>query len=89
MSSIENIIVNNKTYKVQTLGVLDTLYLQAELVHALGPSIGNIVDILTKAKGNIGNIDAGEIGVALSKIEPETIKKLQTKILSQIIKLCN
>lgn len=67
------------------LGVLDCLYFQAELVCALGSSIGNIVDVFTKAGGKIEKVDAGEIGAALARIEPEKIKALQPKILSQII----
>lgn len=90
MARIENILVNGKTYKVQTLGVLDSLYFQAELIHALGSSIGEIVDIVSKAKtkdGNIdaNNIDAGELGAAIAKVDPKTLKEIQPKILAQVI----
>ena len=90
MARIENILVNGKTYKVQTLGVLDSLYFQAELIHALGSSIGEIVDIVSMAKTKDGkidanNIDAGEIGAAIAKVDPKTLKELQPKILAQVI----
>lgn len=85
MARIENILVNGKTYKVQTLGVLDSLYFQAELIHALGSSIGEMVEIYAKSNGKAGEIDAGEMGASLAKIDPKTLKELQPKILAQVI----
>lgn len=85
MSGIESFVVNNKTYKVQKLGVLDSLYFQAELLHGLGESIGEIIDLYMKASGDSGKIDAGKLGGALARVSPDTLKKIQPKILSQVI----
>lgn len=85
MSGIESFVVNNKTYKVQKLGVLDSLYFQAELLHGLGESIGEIIDLYIKASGDSGKIDAGKFGGALARISPDTLKKIQPKILAQVI----
>lgn len=84
MARIENIIVNNKTYKVQTLGVLDSLYFQAKVVHALGSSVGELFELYYKAK-TLGDIDAGELGASLSKINPDALKSIQPEILKQTI----
>lgn len=85
MATIKQFIVNEKTYKVQTLGVLDTLYFQAELVTSIGTSLGELADILKKSGGNLGNADMGELGCAIAKIDPEKLKKIQPKVLAQVI----
>ena len=85
MADIESFLVNEKTYKVQLLGVLDSLYFQAELAQTLGSAVGEIVNLAIKAKGKIGDIDIGELGNSISKINPEALKKIQPKILAQVI----
>ena len=85
MAKIQQFVINDKTYKVQTLGVLDTLYFQAELVTSIGTSLGELAEILKKHKDNIGNTDIGELGCAIAKIDPEKLKKIQPKILAQVI----
>lgn len=85
MAGIESIVVNEKTYKVQKLGVLDTLYLQAEILRCLGSSIGDIANVIKNAGGKIGSVDMSELGSALSKVNPEDLKTLEPKILSQVI----
>ena len=85
MAKIQQFIINEKTYKVQTLGVLDTLYFQAELVTSIGTSLGELADIVRRNKDNIGNMDIGELGCAIAKIDPEKLKKIQPKIFAQVI----
>lgn len=84
MSKIEKIIVNNKTYQVQTLGVLDTLNLHLVASKNLGPIIGKISEIALRNK-SIKDIEISEIGEVLTKIEPDKIKELQLKTFSQVI----
>lgn len=81
MNKIENIIVNGKTYKVQTLGVIETFQLHLEVGKYLGPAIGIILEGLANQQLSIGHI----IG-ALQKVEdPENITKLQRKVFAQVI----
>lgn len=84
MSGMESIQVNGKTYKVQKLGVLETLYLHAEFMHSLGEVVGEVADAIANAfKGK--EVEIKEFGASLAKIKPEELKKLQPKIFGQII----
>jgi len=85
MQGIESLVVNNKTYKVQKLGVMDSLYFQAELLHILGASLGEIFDLFIKARGDSSKVDAGAFGAALAQINPDALKKIQPKIFQQVI----
>lgn len=85
MSKIQQFIINNKTYKVQTFSVLDSLYFQAELVTSIGTSLGELANVIKRNKDNLGNVDIGGLGEAIAKIDPEKLKKLQPKVLAQVI----
>lgn len=83
MSAIEKIVVGGKTYCVQELSVLDTIYFHAEAMHLLGDAVGKFLDVYVQAK-NGGNIDLQELGKAFTAIDPEAIRILQPKILRQV-----
>ena len=78
MSAIEKIVVGEKTYSVQELSVLDTIYFHAEAMHLLGDVVGKFLDVYVQAK-NGGNIDLQELGKAFTAIDPEAIRILQPK----------
>lgn len=83
MSAIEQIIVSDKTYKVQKFSVLDTVYFHAEAMHLLGDVVSQFLDIFVRTqKGE--NLDVSEIGKALTHLDPEAIRKIQPKILKQV-----
>ena len=84
MSAIEKIVVGEKTYSVQELSVLDTIYFHAEAMHLLGDAVGKFLDVYVQAK-NGGNIDLQELGKAFTAIDPEAIRILQPKILRQVV----
>jgi hypothetical protein len=84
MSAIEQIMVGEKTYKVQKLSVLDTIYFHAEAMHYLGDVIGRFLDIYVQMqKGK--ELDLAEAGKALTLIDPLAIRALQPKILKQVV----
>ena len=83
MSAIEKIVVGEKTYSVQELSVLDTIYFHAEAMHLLGDAVGKFLDVYVQAKKG-GNIDLQELGKAFTAIDPEAIRILQPKILRQV-----
>ena len=84
MSAIEKIVVGEKTYSVQELSVLDTIYFHAEAMHLLGDAVGKFLDVYVQAK-NGGNINLPELGKAFTAIDPEAIRILQPKILRQVV----
>ena len=78
---IENIIVNGKTYKVQTMSVLDTFTLHLEV----GKHLGNIVGILIEGI-QAKNLPLQKIIEAFQGLEnPESIVKIQRKVMAQVI----
>lgn len=83
MSAIEQIIVNDKPYKVQKLSVLDTVYFHAEAMHSLGDTICQFLDIFIKLKKK-QDVEVSELGKALAHINPEAIRLIQPKILRQV-----
>ena len=83
MSAIEQIIVGDKTYKVQKLSVLDTVYFHAEAMHYLGDTVGKFLDIYVRIK-NGEKLDIAEAGKALTSLDPEAIRAIQPKILRQV-----
>ena len=83
MSAIEQIIVGDKTYKVQKLSVLDTVYFHAEAMHYLGDAVGTLLDLYVRLrKGE--SVDLAEAGKALTHLDPMAIRAIQPKILSQV-----
>lgn len=85
MSAIVQIIVNDKTYKVQELSVLDTVYFHAEALHYLGDVIGKFLDVYLQVKeGTDKNGALAEVGKALASLDPEALHVLQPKILRQV-----
>lgn len=84
MAKIEKIIVNGKTYQVQTLGVLDTLSLHLTVTKYLGPAIGKISDVVISMK-NGKDVDMSELGKVLADIKPDDVKELQMKVFAQVI----
>lgn len=84
MSEIEKIVIGEKTYSVQRLSVLDTIYFHAEAMHLLGDAAGKILDVYIKAHKK-GSMDFEAAGNALARIEPEAIRIIQPKILKQVI----
>jgi hypothetical protein len=78
---IENIIVNSKTYKVQTMSVLDTFTLHLEV----GKHLGNIVGILIEGI-QAKNLPLQKIIEAFQGLEnPESVVKIQRKVMAQVI----
>lgn len=84
MSAIEQIMVGEKTYKVQKLSVLDTIYFHAEAMHYLGDVIGRFLDIYVQIKKG-KELDLAEAGKALTYVDPLAIRALQPKILKQVV----
>lgn len=84
MAKISKIIVNGKTYQVQTLGVLDTLSLHLSVTRSLGAALGKITDVILAMK-NKEEVDASELGRVLAEIDPGDIQELQLKTFSQVI----
>lgn len=84
MAQITSILVNNKTYKVQKLDVLETIYLHAEALHLLGDLVGSLLEIWVRVANN-ENVNVKELGTTLAKADPEAIKKLAPKIYAQVI----
>jgi hypothetical protein len=88
MADIIPIIVNDKTYKVQKLEVLDTIYFHAEVLHSMGDMVGLLLDFyfrLSKEKENEEKVDIKELGPILSKTDPEAIKKFAPLVFKQVI----
>ena len=84
MAEIKQILVNEKTYKVQKLDVLETIYLHAEALHLMGDLAGSLLDIFFRfVKGE--NVELPELGTTLAKADPEAIRKLTPIILKQVI----
>jgi len=85
MSKIENMIINNKTYKVQTLGVIETFILHLEVGKYLGSAIDTFMENVSKAqKGE--QVTLGDILKIFQQIEnPEFISALQKKVFAQVI----
>lgn len=84
MSAIEQILVGEKTYKVQKLSVLDTIYFHAEAMRYLGDTVSQFLDIYFKMQ-KTKEFDMSKIGEALRHIDPEAIRRIQPKILRQVI----
>lgn len=85
MAKIENIIINNKTYKVQTLSVIETFILHLEVGKYLGSAIDTFFEKASKAKKG-DKITAGDILKVFQQIEnPEYISTLQKKVFAQVI----
>jgi len=83
-NAIENILVNGKTYKVQKLDVLSTIYMHVDFLHILGPSLTQAIAVLADLqKGK--EVNPADVGYALSKLDPDVVKGLQTKVLAQVI----
>lgn len=84
MSAIEQIMVGDKAYKVQKLSVLDTIYFHAEAMHYFGDILGKFLDVYIRGrKGE--EVDLAEAGKILTSVNPEAIKTIQPKILSQVV----
>ena len=83
MSAIEQIIVGDKTYKVQELSVLDTIYFHAEAMRYFGDTVSQFLDIYMKMQKD-KEIDMAKVGEALKHIDPEAIRTIQPKILRQV-----
>ena len=84
MADIKPILVNEKTYKVQKLDVLETIYLHAEAMHLMGDLVGSLLDLFFRMmKGE--NVQLPELGTTLAKADPEAIKKLTPLIFKQVI----
>ena len=85
MSKIENIIVNNKTYKVQTLGVIETFQLHLEVGKYLGPVIeAFFVNVEKAQKGEALTIS--NIIKLFEKVDDvQKIGEIQKKVFAQVI----
>lgn len=84
MADIKSILVNGKTYKVQKLDVLETIYLHAEVLHSLGNVLGGVLDKIFRLS-NKEDVPLEELGSTLAKVNPEVIKKLAPQIFKQVI----
>lgn len=83
-NAIENILVNGKTYKVQKLDVLSTIYMHVDFMHILGPALTQAIAVLADLqKGK--DINPEDIGYALAKLDPDVVKGLQIKVFAQVI----
>lgn len=83
-NAIENILVNGKTYKVQKLDVLSTIYMHVDFMHILGPALTQAIAVLADMqKGK--DINPEDIGYALAKLDPDVVKGLQIKVFAQVI----
>lgn len=81
---IENIIINDKTYKVEKLGVLETLGFHVEFMHSLGGVTAEAINVLSDLQQG-KPINSEDIGTALAKLDPEVVKKIQIKVLAQVV----
>lgn len=81
---IENLIINDKTYKVEKFGVLETLGFHVEFMHSLGGIAAEAVNVLADLQQG-KRVNTDDIGNALSKLEPEIVKKIQIKVLAQVV----
>lgn len=81
MSRIENIIVNDKTYKVQTMGVIDTFKLHLEVGKHLGKVLEIIIECMERKSFSLPKIVD-----AFNSIEKtEAVVEIQKKVLAQVI----
>lgn len=85
MSKIENIIVNNKTYKVQTLGVIETFQLHLEVGKHLGPAIEAFFSNVTKAQKGEAITIANILKIFEKINDVKTVGEIQKKVLAQVI----
>jgi hypothetical protein len=83
-NSINSIIINKKTYKVQKLDVMETLYLHAEAMHLMGDLLGNLLELYVRLL-NKEKVDIQELGTCLAKADPHAIRILAPKIYAQVI----
>lgn len=85
MSKIENIIVNDKTYKVQTLGVIESFQLHLEVGKYLGPAIDAFFGNIEKAQRG-EQITITNILKIFEKIEDiRAVPLIQKKVFAQVI----
>lgn len=83
-NAIENILVNGKTYKVQKLDVLSSIYMHVDFLHILGPSLTQAIAVLADLqKGK--EVNPADVGYALSKLDPEVVKGLLVKVFAQVV----
>ena len=83
-TGIESFIVSEKTYKVQTLDVLSTIALHVEVMHSLGTIITEVINILADISTG-KEAKSADLGIALTKLDPAVVQKLQRTILAQVI----
>lgn len=84
MAEIKSLLINNKTYKVQKLEVMETIYLHSEFLHLMGDLVGSLLEIYVKVLKK-ESVDMKEFGTTLSKCDPAAIKELAPKIFAQVI----
>lgn len=85
MSKIENIIVNNKTYKVQTLGVIETFQLHLEVGKYLGPVIEAFFANVEKAQKGEALTISNIIKLFEKVDDVQKIGEIQKKVFAQVI----
>jgi len=84
MAEIKAIAINGKTYKVQTLSVLDTLDLHLDAVEAFGESVGKFALLLGDIK--MGKQPTNDDFCSIFKgIDSSKIKPFKKRILAQVI----
>lgn len=84
MAEIKSLLINNKTYKVQKLDVMETIYLHAEALHLMGNLAGSLLELYVKLVKE-EPVEITELGTAIAKADPEAVKKLAPKIYAQVI----
>lgn len=84
MAEIKSILVNEKTYKVQTLPVLETIDLHLDVMESFGELIGKFILLITEAKAG-HEVTNDEISSLFNLIKAEKAKALKRKILAQVI----
>lgn len=83
MSEIKSIVVNEKTYRVQMMSVLDTIDLHVETVACMGGVFGKLASIFIDIKNN-KKLPDGTFAELFSSIKPESIREIKKKVLAQV-----
>ena len=84
MAEIDSILVNDKTYKVQGLSVLDTIDLHIDAIESFGEPLGKLALLIGDIK--TGKVPTNDDFCSIFKgINAEKIKPFKKRILAQVI----